>query len=143
MYPPGYYRNGFMETHALMHMIHGYILSIRMNQRLLIKLSKERNICLYILNMIWYIYISYVYIYLYIYINIYILIYVYIYIYIYIFLFRFCVYCLQILSLSFSCPANYSKIFLMKTSKDNYIYKIWKFAIDIWIRDKWFVPIFG
>ena len=56
MYPPGYYRNGFMETHAHIHMIHGYILSILMNQRLLNKLRKERNICLYILNMI-YIYI--------------------------------------------------------------------------------------
>ena len=63
MYPPGYYRNGFMETHALIHMIHGYILSILMNQRLLNKLRKERNICLYILNMIY----MYIYIYIYIY----------------------------------------------------------------------------
>ena len=128
MYPPGYYRNSFMETHALIHVIHGYILSILMHQRLLNKLRKERNICLYILNMI-YIYIYMICIYIYIYIYIYLYIYTYIYIYLYLYIYIYIYICL--LSLSFSCPANYSKIFLMKTSKDNYIYKIWKFAIDI------------
>ena len=44
MCPPGYHHNGFVETHALGHMMHGYTLLVSMNQRVLNKLSKEHNI---------------------------------------------------------------------------------------------------
>ena len=44
MCPPGYYHNGFVATHALGHMMYGYILLVPMNQRVLNKLSKEHNI---------------------------------------------------------------------------------------------------
>ena len=42
--PPGYYHNGFVATHALGHLIYGYILLVPMNQRVLNKLSKGHNI---------------------------------------------------------------------------------------------------
>ena len=42
--PPGYHYNGFVETHALGHMMYSYTLLVPMNQRVLNKLSKERNI---------------------------------------------------------------------------------------------------
>ena len=48
MYPPGYHHNGFMATIALGHMMYGYTLLLPMNQRVLNKLSKERNISVYI-----------------------------------------------------------------------------------------------
>ena len=44
MCPPGYHHNGFVATHALGHMIYGYTLLVPMNQRVLNKQSKERNI---------------------------------------------------------------------------------------------------
>ena len=44
MCPPGYHHNGFMATHALGHMMYGYTLLVPMNQRVLNKLRKERNI---------------------------------------------------------------------------------------------------
>ena len=44
MHPPGYHHNGFMVTHALGHMMYGYILLVPVNQRVLSKLSKECNI---------------------------------------------------------------------------------------------------
>ena len=44
MCPPGYHHIGFVATHALGHMMHGYTLLVPMNQRVLIKLSKEHNI---------------------------------------------------------------------------------------------------
>ena len=44
MCPPGYHRNGFMATHALGHMMYGFILLVSMNQKVLNTLSKERNI---------------------------------------------------------------------------------------------------
>ena len=44
MHCPGYHNNGFMGTHALGHMMYGYTLLVPMNQRVLNKLSKERNI---------------------------------------------------------------------------------------------------
>ena len=44
MCPPGYHHNGFMETHALEHMMYGYTLLVPMNQRVLSKPSKEHNI---------------------------------------------------------------------------------------------------
>ena len=43
MCPPGYYHNGFVATHALGHMMYGYTLLERINQRVLNKLSKEDN----------------------------------------------------------------------------------------------------
>ena len=42
--PPGYHHNGFVATHALGHMMYGYTLLVPMNQRVLNKQSKERNI---------------------------------------------------------------------------------------------------
>ena len=44
MCPPGYHYNGFVATHALGHMMCGYTLLVPMNQRVLNKQSKERNI---------------------------------------------------------------------------------------------------
>ena len=44
MCPSGYHHNGFVATHALGHMIYRYTLLIPMNQKVLNKLSKERNI---------------------------------------------------------------------------------------------------
>ena len=44
MYPPGYHHNGFVATHALGHMMYGSTLLVPMNQRVLNKQSKERNI---------------------------------------------------------------------------------------------------
>ena len=44
MCPPGYHNNGFVATHALGHMMYGYTLLVPMNQRVLNKQSKERNI---------------------------------------------------------------------------------------------------
>ena len=41
--PPGYHHNGFVATHALGHMMYGYILLVPMNQGVLSKLSKEYN----------------------------------------------------------------------------------------------------
>ena len=43
MCPPGYHRNGFVATHALGHMIYGFTLLVPMNQRVLNKQSKGRN----------------------------------------------------------------------------------------------------
>ena len=50
MRPPGYHHNGFVATHALGHMMYGYTLLVPINQRVLNKQSKERNIntCIYI-----------------------------------------------------------------------------------------------
>ena len=42
--PPGSHHNGFVATHALGHMMYGYTLLVPMNQRVLNKQSKERNI---------------------------------------------------------------------------------------------------
>ena len=44
MCPPGYHQNGFVATHALGHMMYSYTLLVPMNQRVLNKQSKERNI---------------------------------------------------------------------------------------------------
>ena len=44
MCPPGYHHNGFVATHALGHMMYGSTLLVLMNQRVLNKQSKERNI---------------------------------------------------------------------------------------------------
>ena len=44
MCPPGYHHNGFVATHALGHMMYGSTLLLPMNQRVLNKQSKERNI---------------------------------------------------------------------------------------------------
>ena len=44
MCPPGYHHNGFVVTHALGHMMYGSTLLVPMNQRVLNKQSKERNI---------------------------------------------------------------------------------------------------
>ena len=44
MCPPGYHHNGFVATHALEHMMYDYTLLVPMNQRVLNKQSKERNI---------------------------------------------------------------------------------------------------
>ena len=44
MCPPGYHHNGFVATPALGHMMYGYTLPVPMNQRVLNKQSKERNI---------------------------------------------------------------------------------------------------
>ena len=43
MYPSGYH-NGFVATHTLGDMMYGYTLLVPMNQRVLIKISKEHNI---------------------------------------------------------------------------------------------------
>ena len=42
--PPGYHHSGFVAAHALGHMMYGYTLLVPMNQRVLNKQSKERNI---------------------------------------------------------------------------------------------------
>ena len=44
MCPSGYHHNGFVATHALGHMMYGSTLLVPMNQRVLNKQSKERNI---------------------------------------------------------------------------------------------------
>ena len=44
MCSPCYHHNGFVETHALGHMMYGYTLLVPMNQRVLNKQSEERNI---------------------------------------------------------------------------------------------------
>ena len=44
MCPPGYHHNGFVATHALGHMMYGSTLLVPMNQRMLNKQTKERNI---------------------------------------------------------------------------------------------------
>ena len=44
MCPPGYHHNGFVATHALGHMMYGSTLLVPMNQRVLNKQSKGRNI---------------------------------------------------------------------------------------------------
>ena len=44
MCPPGYHHNGFVATHAPVHMMYGYTLLVPMNQRLLNNVSKEHNI---------------------------------------------------------------------------------------------------
>ena len=44
LYTGGYHHNGFVATHALGHIMYGYTLLVPMNQRVLNKLSKERNI---------------------------------------------------------------------------------------------------
>ena len=44
MRPPGYHRNGIVATHEIGHMMYGYTLLVTMNQRVLNKLSKDRNI---------------------------------------------------------------------------------------------------
>ena len=44
MCPLGYHHNGFMAIHALGHMMYGYTLLVRMNQRVLNKLSTKCNI---------------------------------------------------------------------------------------------------
>ena len=44
MCPLGYHHNGFMETHALGHMTYGYTLLVTMNQKVLEKQRKERNV---------------------------------------------------------------------------------------------------
>ena len=41
MSPPGYYRNGFVVSYALRHMMYGYTLLVPMNQRVLNKLRKK------------------------------------------------------------------------------------------------------
>ena len=41
--PPGYYHNGFMATRALGHIMYGYTLLVPMNQGVLNKLIKERD----------------------------------------------------------------------------------------------------
>ena len=38
---PGYHLNGFVETHALGHMMYGYTLLVPMSQRVLNKQIKE------------------------------------------------------------------------------------------------------
>ena len=42
--PPGYHHNGFVTIHEHGHIMYGYTLLVPINQRLLNKLSKERNI---------------------------------------------------------------------------------------------------
>ena len=44
MCPPGYHHNGFVAIYALGHLMHGYTLLVPMNQRVLNKQSKERNV---------------------------------------------------------------------------------------------------
>ena len=43
MYRPGCHHNGIVATHALGHMMYGYTLLEPVNQRVLNKQSKERN----------------------------------------------------------------------------------------------------
>ena len=44
MSPSGYHHNGFVSTHALGHVMHGYTLLVPMIERVLNKLRKEHNI---------------------------------------------------------------------------------------------------
>ena len=44
MCPPGYHHNGFVATHALGHMMYLYTLLVPVKQRVVNKLSKERNL---------------------------------------------------------------------------------------------------
>ena len=44
MCPLGYHYSGFMASHALAYMMCGYTLLVPMNQTVLNKLSKERNV---------------------------------------------------------------------------------------------------
>ena len=44
MCPSSYHHNGFVVTHALRHIMNGYILVVKINQIVLKKPSKERNI---------------------------------------------------------------------------------------------------
>ena len=44
MCPHGYNYNGFVVTHALEHMMYDYTFLVRKSQKVLNKLSKERNI---------------------------------------------------------------------------------------------------
>ena len=44
MYPLGYHHNSFVATHARGHMMYGYMLLVPMNERVLNKQGKERNI---------------------------------------------------------------------------------------------------
>ena len=53
MCPPGYHHNGFVATHALGHMMYGSTLLVPMNQRVLNKQSKERNISRNIICVSW------------------------------------------------------------------------------------------
>ena len=41
--PPGCHHNGIVATHALGHIVYGYTLLVPMNQRVLNKQGKERN----------------------------------------------------------------------------------------------------
>ena len=41
---PAYHHTGFVDTHALGHMMYCYKLLVAMNQKVLNKLNKERNI---------------------------------------------------------------------------------------------------
>ena len=43
MYPPGYHNNGLVAIHALRHMMYDYTLLVPINQIILNKLSKDRN----------------------------------------------------------------------------------------------------
>ena len=43
MCPPYYHHNGFVETHALGHMMYGYTLLVPTYQRVLNKISKEHH----------------------------------------------------------------------------------------------------
>ena len=44
MCSPGYNHNGFVATHTLRYMMYGYTFLVPINQRVLKKQSKERNI---------------------------------------------------------------------------------------------------
>ena len=44
MFPPGFHDNGFLAIHALVYMMYGYTLMVLMNERVLNKQSKERDI---------------------------------------------------------------------------------------------------
>ena len=44
MGPPSYHHNGFVENHAIWHMMYGYISLVPINQRVLNMLSKEHNV---------------------------------------------------------------------------------------------------
>ena len=41
MCPPGYHHNGFVATHAIGHMMYGYILLVPINQRVLNKPARR------------------------------------------------------------------------------------------------------
>ena len=44
MCPPSYHYNGFVATATFGHMMYGYTLLVPVNERVLNKLSKERNL---------------------------------------------------------------------------------------------------